>query len=289
MNPSPNPMRMFLRGVLLLGLCLPFWPAPLRAADALVDAKRKAAIDLLKQGKPVEAISIIKEIQASSPGDFRDQLLLCRALDRGNHVDEAAAGWKKLLEMLPSAGGQEEEREARFEAERRIRILDPGAAKLDAALAEFSKKLESLEKDPELARNPATIEHVVRLRAALDMAAGHKNYAICEVTANAPGVWTDTGVMLQAGRTYHIRAFGTWRVNAHKPETECTAAGLNSLGGNEAGSFGSLAGSIGGQPPYFAVGPDLVILPRVGGPLKLAINLAARSESSGSLRVYISP
>lgn len=289
MIEPPTRRHVWLRrGTLLFaGFCLLLATSrPLHAAaNDLADAKRKAAAQLLKDGKPTEAAALIKEVIAANAGDYRDHVLLARAYEKSTRVDDAIAEWRKVQELLPSAGGDEEQRVARNDAEKRIHALDPGAAKLGAALEDVSRKLASLEHDPDLFKNPTTAERFLRLMVAIDNGQGEKDHVVVEVAA--PINWNDTGVVVQAGYTYHIRAFGTWRCVANKAETECDAGGLKTVPADQFGPIGGLLGRMAGRDLFFPIGHDLMLTPRFSGPLQLGINYGDRTATSGKIRVYI--
>lgn len=283
----PSPLfSWILPAAMLAVLCPLLLPLNVRGADDVLDYKRKAATQLMRDGKPTEAISLIKEVIATNNGNWQDELLLARALEKTNQIEEAIPAWRKVQDLTAAASSDQDARLARIEAEKRIRILDPGAARLEAAVEEASRKLSVLEHDPDMARNPATFERLLRLLAVIDEVQGRKDHVMCDIASTA--LWTDSGMFLQAGRTYRIRAFGTWRCDAKKPETECNADGLSTEPADACGPIGSLSGQITTQGQVFPIGRDLVLTPRFSGMLRLACNVENRAGTSGTMRVYIS-
>ena len=49
------------------------------ATDALADAKRKAAAQLLREGKTADAISLLKEVTAVDDSSYTDHVFLAHA------------------------------------------------------------------------------------------------------------------------------------------------------------------------------------------------------------------
>src|SRR5438105_8311054 len=119
----------------LLLTCLTFRPSPARAAaDAVLDAKRKAAAQLLKDGRPADALALLGEVTAADDTFYADHLLIARAHDKLGHAADALRHYKRVLDLASPNAQSSEERQARQEADKRIKQLDPQGGKIDAAV-----------------------------------------------------------------------------------------------------------------------------------------------------------
>ena len=187
-----------LKGIILIVL-LVITPS-VRAADAVTDAKRRAASELMRDGKVAEAIALTQEVVKADASNYRDHLLLARAYDKMNKTAEAVVSYRRVLELL----GPTDDRAVRVEAERRLKVLDLQTAKIQAAEDEFLKKLDALEREAIAAKDVAAVRRIFRLKAGCYKAAGRTDRIGVEVKVAES--WQDAGMSLIAGRTYRIRA-----------------------------------------------------------------------------------
>lgn len=252
------------------------------AGDAVTDAKRKAANDLMKEGKTNDAIAMIGEVIKVDPENYRDHLLLARAYDKLNKSQEAVEEYRRMLE-LP---GGSEDRAAKLEAERRLKVLDAQTAKIAALEEEMLKKLEVLEREAIAARDMRAVEHVFRLKAGVWAAQNRKDAAGTEVLAG--GEWQSSSLSVRPGVTYHIRAAGHWMIDGLNP---CSGDGLRNLPRIVGGPKGALiVASSGDMSRYQLVGSDSRFTPTVAGKLTFICNMPTqieRTKNTGKIFVVI--
>jgi len=262
-------------GTLCLALLL--LPASLRASDGVTEAKRHAAAELARQGKNTEAIALLNEVLKVEPDNYKDHLALARACDKLNKTPQAVTAYRRVLELAT------EDRPARLEAERRLKVLDALGIKIQTATEDFTKKLDLLERDAIGARDMAAIRRVFALKGALDKAAQRRDRTGVEVSVAEP--WKDTGFMIQPGKTYRIRAAGNFQL--HKG-VECTADGLPALSRNGEATAGILIGKIEGQQ-FVPLGSSGRFSSDRAGHLMLLLygTMSDKADSSGSVSVLI--
>jgi hypothetical protein len=260
----------------------------LRAADALTDAKRRAAGDLIKEGKNVEAIALLEEVLQVDPDQWKDQLTIARAYDKLNKTSEAAKYYRKVLRGVSTASAGAPERAARVEVERRLKVLDQQSAKIDASIDEMMKKLAGLEREAEAGKNADAVDRINRLRAALMSADGRDDRGGCELAANQ-AAWTRTGFTVRKGETYHVSARGTWHVG---PREECGPEGIAArkyLGRPVGIVMASVEGSNKEGEEFTSIGRDTTFVAPATG--MLVVNCwespADKRDNSGSLILLI--
>jgi tetratricopeptide (TPR) repeat protein len=277
---TPHRTGNALLPLLLIALLCAAVAAPARgAADALVEAKRKAAADLMRDGKTADAISLISEVTKADPGNYKDYLLLARAYDKAGKAAEAVEAYRKMMD-LPGAA---EDRVARPEAERRLKALDAQSGKIKAAEEEFLKKLDQLERESIAAKDARAVRHVFRLKGGIYRAGDRKDRTGYEVAAG-PG-WQDTGFVVRAGKTYKIRAVGTFTV---KPGLDSGPEGTDAVPANYQGPVGVLMAKVADKPAV-AVGSAYRLTAEATGPLVLLLNpsLEGKPQSSGTVTVLV--
>lgn len=261
--------------------------ATLLHADAVVDAKRRAATDLMRDGKAIEAVALIQEVIGVEPGNYKDHLLLGRAYDKLNKSSDAVRAYRATLAKLPPTAGGPDERMARAEAERRLKILDQMTAKVRLAEEEFLKKLDLLEREAISARDIRAVDLVFRLKAGVYRGGGRTDAGGIEVLA--AGEWQDSGVVVVKGRQYRIRAVGTWDLG---PISSCTGDGLPdaSTGTVRKGALLSKLGNF-GSDPLTSASIGTFTAPETGSVcfISAAADRAQRQKYSGSLFVLIEP
>ena len=274
--------------VLLLLLILPL-RAVRGATDAVVDAKRKAAAQLLKDNKPADAITLYNEVIKADDTQYADHLQLARAHDKLNHSAESNLEYRKVLDLSNSSSTNVDERAARAEAERKTKLVaarDVVSGKLDSTVDEYLKKLEGLEREAIQTRNMPALARIFRYKGATWNATGHKDRGYLEVAPNI--AWQKTSVEVRQGMVYHVRAAGTWNVYGANPApSEMTA-----LGTGKRDSFGYVAGSLVGQVngKPFQLGEDASFTAPANGILELMeeeLNQADRVRNKGSISVLI--
>jgi hypothetical protein len=213
-------MQLRLGTMLWIVFILALAPA-VRAADAVADAKRRAADQLLREGKSTEAIALLDEVMQADPDQWKDQLAVARAYDKLNKSADAAKFYRKVLHAVSTATAAPE-RAAKIEAERRLKVLDQQTGKIDATVDDMMKKLAALEREAESGKNADAVDRINRLRAALMSADGRDDRGGCEIPANRPE-WTRTSFVVKKGESYHVSARGTWHVS---PRDQCGPEGI---------------------------------------------------------------
>ena len=265
-------------GVILSVLLLVLAPAA-RSADAVTDAKRRAASELMRDGKVTEAIALTQEVVKADASNYRDHLLLGRAYDKLNKSSEAVAAYRRVAELL----GPNDDRSIRAEVERRLKILDVQNAKIQTLEDEFLKKLDALEREAIAAKDMAAVRRVFRLKAGIYKASERRDRVGVEV--NAAESWQDGGIVLQAGRTYRIRAAGVYRIHAG---VDCTPDGTSAYPENFQGRNGMLVGKVDGSA-VSQIGSSGRMTPDRTGRLIFLLNttMAEKADSSGSVTVLV--
>lgn len=264
-------------GTLFLALLL--LPASLRASDGVTEAKRHAAAELARQGKNTEAIALLNEVLKVEPDNYKDHLALARACDKLNKTPQAVTAYRRVLELAT------EDRPARLEAERRLKVLDAQGIKIQTAEEDFLKKLDTLERESIAARDMHAVEQVFRLKAGVWAAQSRKDATGFEVQAS--GEWQAAPLTLQRGQQYRIRAAGTWTLGGQIP---CSADGIADRPSGGAGNYGSLIAKMDNGTEVYAVGSSGTIVPTVTGKLQFISAMPThpqRQKNSGVLFVLI--
>ncbi len=257
------------------------------AAEDPLAAKRKAAAQLMHDGRTAEALIVLKEIAATGTATYADHLALAKALEKAGKNGEAVAEYHRTQEMLRTAGGGNDERTAKTEVDKRLKALDPVGEKVATATADFEAKLDALEAEAGRARDMVTIARIFKLRGRLWQAEGLADRGFCTVPAAALNV-TDSGFEVTAYKTYRVRAAGVWSVVGAKTEhVECTAAGTTARE-NGYGRIGRLLAHIGDK--VYPLGEDMVFTPQVTGKLMFLLNendTKDREKNTGAMQVLI--
>lgn len=260
------------------------------SSDVVLDAKRKAAAQLLREGKAADCLSLLTEVVAADDTLYSDHLLMAHANEKLGHAAEALPHYRRVIELLPTASTNREERSAYQEADKKIKLVDPLSAKLDAMGDDYQKKLDGLEREALAARNMTALERIFRLRGMAWNADRIKGRGFAEVSAN--GGWQTTGMELKEKQTYRVRAAGTWRIQgatAKDPQIECTANGTDKRKVPIAVAIvGQLEGQVDGK--FFPLGEDVTFVSPGSGPLTLIefdVDGSARLHNKGSLQVLI--
>jgi tetratricopeptide (TPR) repeat protein len=268
-------------GTFFLALLL-LLPASLRASDGVTEAKRHAAAELVKQGKNTEAIALLNEVIKVEPDNYKDHLALARAFDKLNKTPQAVTAYRRVLELA------NQDRPARLEAERRLKVLDAQGIKIQTAEEDFLKKLDTLERESIAARDMHAVEQVFRLKAGVWAAQGRKDATGFEVQAS--GEWQVCPLVVRQGASYHLRAAGTWQIAGLNP---CTADGLRQEAQITGGSIGCLiVAVVGHTTQYQAVGSDGHFVALASGHLTFICNMktaAERKTNTGAVYVLIRP
>ena len=276
---------MRLQHVLLIAALAAFASPPVaRGADVVVDAKRRAAAELMRDGKLSEAISLINEVLNSDNTNYRDYLLRARAYDKLNKASDTVESYNRVLELLANSAGNAEERQVKAEADKRIKVLDAQINKIRGAEDEFLKKLDILEHEAIAARDIPAVRRIFRLKAGVYKAGGRRDRAGIEVVMAQ--AWQNSEFVVKAGVTYRIRAVGTYQI---RPGLESTADGVGTQSANGVGVLGMLIAQVEGKPGYFKLGSSGRITPEHNGPLMFLLNSTHAEEvnSSGGVTVLI--
>jgi len=265
----------------LASLSIPAW-----GTDAIVEAKRRAANELLRTNRTADGITLLREVIAQDDKNFRDHLALARAYDKLNRSSDAVESYRQVLALIPVSSTNAEERGARSEADRRLKVLDLQPAKVNAFIDETLKKLEVLEKEAESTKNAAATDRIWHLRAGIFQAAGRSGVGGAIVQATAE--WQSSGFRVVKGETYRIVAHGTWRMGKGV-DTECTGAGLVNLPLREHGPRGLLMATIDFKAPFIQVGTGTEFVATADGTLAFIANetFQEKADNSGSIAVII--
>lgn len=271
------------RAVLLVCLALTATTTAISAADALADAKRRAAAELLKDGKAAEAAAMLQEVVRADPSQYKDHLQLARAYDKLNRAADAAESYQAAADALATA--KTDDRAARTEVDRRLKVLDPQGSKIAAAESEFLKKLDALERDAVAARDMRALQRVFALRGGVWNARGRREGFGTELPAHIE--WFDSGANVEKGVTYRVRAAGYWTLNG---SVRCTADGTPDVPPTAFGVYGRLLASVEGSGQVEQLSTDGTFVAPMTGRLKFVDNVnnqQERARSSGSLYVLV--
>ncbi|MEZ0267571.1 MAG: hypothetical protein ACAI43_22800 [Phycisphaerae bacterium] len=252
------------------------------APDAVLDAKRRAAAELLRSGKPAEAIALLEEVVRAGHPDWRDHLNLGRAHDKvpgGAHAAEAVEAYERAGELLGKAGlTGAEERSAKVEVDRRLKVLSAQTTKVQAAEDEFLRRLDALEREAIAAKDARAVRRVFRLKGAMYRTGGRPDCGGVEVHAGQG--WHDTEVDVRAGVTYRVRAVGTARYKSGAVATADGVPGVESANGTAL--LGMLIGQVDGRPGvFYKFGSNGAFTAPGTGRLRLSMS-ATDKESAGA-------
>lgn len=253
------------------------------AGDAVTEAKRKAANDLMKEGKTTDAIAMIGEVIKADPENYKDHLLLARAYDKLNKSQLAAEQYRHSLAIMVSTSI--DDRASKTEVERRLKVLDLQMNKIQAAEEEFLKKLDLLEREAISARDVAAVRRVFRLKGGIYRAQERHDRGGAEVFA-ADG-WRDAGFDVQVGKGYRVRAVGTFRLSGAGEATADGVAQRSSANGE--GPQGLLLAQIQGVRGYLKLGSNGRFVAENSGKLLFLLNAteAEKAGGTGSVTVLI--
>lgn len=281
---------------MVVGLCAALL-VPLRGLsavpDAVNDAKRKAAAQLFKDGKSADALTLLTEVTKADDTSYADHLMLAHIQEKLGSTPDALREYRRVIELLPGSPSKPDERAARNEADRRVKMMDPMAGKVDSVVEDFQRKLDALEKDAIAARDMVALERIFRLRGKSWEADHLKDRGVIEIQANQG--WQSIPIEIKAGTRYHFRAAGTWRVHAKQGSNATvlvTAAGIS--GAAPMGDWSALPGQLicsNGIKSY-AIGENQLIVLPTGGSLSFLCNdytMTPRTDLSGSVQLLIYP
>jgi tetratricopeptide (TPR) repeat protein len=274
-------MLFYRTGMIILCACWMLGPLA-QAGDGVMDAKRKAAADLMKEGKTAESIALIGEVIKADPENYKDHLLLARGYDKMNKTTDASEHYRQVLALI--ASNNIEDRASKVEAERRLKVLDLQMNKIQAAEDEFMKKLEQLEREAIAAKDTAAVRRIFRLKGAISMSVERADKGTVEIAAER--AWQDSGFTCTRGRTYRIRAVGNFIVS---PGVASTPDGTTAVAPNFQGPIGLLVGKVNDKLPLISIGSSCRFTARESGKLWLLINpiVAEKPLGSGSITVLI--
>ena len=280
--------------LLLTALCVrPTWTAA--ASDGVLDAKRKAAAQLLRDGKAADALDLLTEVVAVDDKLYSDQLLMARACDKLAQPADALGHYHRVLELLPATPGNADERAARLEADKKLKQIDPISGKIDSVVDEYQRKLDTLERDAIAARNMPALERLFRLRGMTWQADKAKDRAYVEVFADlSHGTWQHSGLEVKERQSYRVRAAGTWQIQGNSgPQSRitCTASGTDQRKTADwPYRIGALQAQIGGK--LITLSEDAVFSAPASGELLFIesdVDGPIREHNKGSLQVLITP
>jgi hypothetical protein len=281
------PCHRFKGVVLLIGLTLATHVAIAAgpASDTITDAKRRAASELMREGKTADAIAMLEEVLRSDPDQYKDHLQLARALDKLSRPADAAEEYHRAADLI--AGRHIDDRAARAEVERRLRVLDAQTAKIAAVEDELLKKLDALEREAIAAKDMRALQRVFALRGGVWNARGRKEGFGVELPATAE--WLDAGAVVEKGVTYRVRAAGYWTING---VARCTADGSPDFPPTVHGPYGRLLASVENGGRYEHLSTDCTFVAPATGRITFTTNVTTREErarSTGRLYVLVEP
>lgn len=277
-------------GCLIVALLASGAIAAAPAVDAgVLEAKRKAAAQLLHDGHYNEALALLGEVTAADDKQYGDHLVMARALEKVGRSNDALRQYKRVME-LTSAGAGGDERAARQEADKRVKQLDPAGVKIDAAIDDFQRKLDALEREAVATRSMSSMERLFKLRATVWQVEGRKDRVGVEVSSKLG--WQDTGYEVKKGVAYRVRAAGTWktRLSEGGKLVDVTANGIANSPVDGQGHRGQLCGRVGSD--YIILGEDKAFVAPANGRLELMSNdpeAGARKAETGEIEVLIEP
>lgn len=250
--------------------------------DSLIDAKRQMISELMRKDEFDQAAAMSRDLLATDPTHYQDHLALAHSYEKLGKEPEAIAEYQAVRDLLPPTAQNNEQRSARAEADRRIRLLDPTSEKLRVLLSDLNVKLESLEREAHDSHNEMGVAQIKQVQAQLASCTAFRTHALLPVSARAN--WVDTGLDVVAGEKYQIIATGIWKSS---PTTPCDADGIPHL---MTGNFaqGALIGSVGSAVP-FLLGKKTIFVAPASGRLLLGMNDDDKADNSGSVQVYIGP
>jgi len=190
--------------------------------NALADAKRKLAAQMISRGDFDQAVALLNEVIGQDKNHYQDHFALAQAYDKLHQPDKALVQYKIVLDLTVDGRGNRDVAKARAAALKRTKVANPLIDKLDLAADEFSKKVDGLEKQAIQQQDMAALETIWRYKAALWKAENKSDRVGVEVFANK-GDYQDAGMDLLPGYKYHIVAAGKWTVLSN---VECTADGI---------------------------------------------------------------
>ncbi|HET6252138.1 MAG TPA: hypothetical protein VFE47_30915 [Tepidisphaeraceae bacterium] len=261
--------------------------ATLGAADASVDdAKRKLAAQMFAESHLKDAEAILKEVIAHDDTQYRDHLMLGQIYDKLQMPEQAADQYRRVLTLLPDRPTDRDGFKARSQADARLKVLDAMSAKINEAIEEFGKKLDSLSREAMQQRNLPSIQKIAIVRAALWKAQKPETRVTVDIAAGKQ--WQAAGFAVVAGHKYHIAAIGAWKPT---PGVSCGADGISgqtNVNGNIGSVMCDLAGSV------IPVGVQTEFTAKASGELLFACNLdpdikVGRATASGNVIVLIEP
>ena len=93
-------------------------------SDAVLDAKRKGAAQLLRDNKPADALTLLREVVAVDDTLYSDHLLMAHACDKLGQGPEAVRQYHRVMELLPASPVNAEERAARLKEKLHRRLTE---------------------------------------------------------------------------------------------------------------------------------------------------------------------
>jgi tetratricopeptide (TPR) repeat protein len=252
--------------------------------DPLIDAHRQEVADLMRKGDYKEATALCKDILKSDPTHYQDHLCLAHAYDKTSHPDLALVEYQAVRDLVPASGQNNDQFHAYTEAVHRIQMLDPSADKLQRALADFDKQLQTLERSCRESHDKAGFDRIAAIREQMAALVPSRTHVVLDLSAKTN--WLDTGMSVVAGQKYQVIATGTWGT-LPSPQSPSDADGVPNVMINGFKS-GMLLGTIAGGPP-FPLGKAVTFVASESGELRLAINDSedGRADNWGTQHIYI--
>jgi tetratricopeptide (TPR) repeat protein len=258
--------------------------APVRADDSLIEAKRQTIAVLMREYKFRDAAEMSDELLNGDPTHYQDHLILARAYEKIAQPKSALAEYQAVRDLLPAVPKNEDERSAIAEAERRVKVLDPTAAKVEQAISDLDKKLENLERSCLDSHDKSGLDRIKQIRDQLAFLYPKRTHVLLDVSAKTN--WAETGIVVVTGQRYQVVATGSWSDFPY-PQLPSDADGLPNqmINGYRQGALlGRIAGGA-----IFLLGKNTSFVASSTGLLQLAINGSGRNLNDhwGSQHVYV--
>ncbi len=287
-EPSRRLLTASMLCLVLLGLAAAAAPLAAAKGDAVLDAKRKAAEQLLREGKPADAVTLLMEITAADGAGWKDFLLLARANDKLKRDRDTAAAYRKVAELIGPRPKGPEERTARNESDQRLAVLDVMHRKIDDVVKDFEKRIQELGKESEKAQDWDAVGRLMALQVGIRKAEGATGLGYFAVSANK--TWQPSEIMVRKGLVYRVRAVGKWRI---APGVTCTADGIPDGTRTSRGSLACFVRNPAGVAQVSQLGTNLEWTAPETGNMWFGINdghpneVEGKEDNAGTMQVYV--
>jgi hypothetical protein len=188
-----------------------------------------------------------------------------------------------VAQLVPSPATADE-RSARQECDKRLKVLDAQIAKIRALEEDALKRLNVLEREAIAARDEPALRRVFRFKGGIYASRRDTRAAGFEIRGSEG--YVSSGVVVEPGRIYRIRAIGRVRLT---PAVECTADGTDAVKPIGETPAGMLLATNPGFPDHFRIGVNCRFEPKRKGELHFLIMDGGleRLDNTGGFTVLI--